>query len=69
MWNETYKFLIKSIVNWNIIGIFFLSVILLIIKLGTYFIKKIGEKKEDLTNNLFRFIILMVFNKIFNGIT
>lgn len=69
MWNETYKFLIKSIVNWNIIGIFFLSVILLIIKLGTYFIKKIGEKKEDLTNNLFRFITLMVFNKIFNGIT
>lgn len=68
MWNETYKFLIKSIVNWNIIGIFFLSVILLIIKLGTYFIKKIGEKKEDLTNNLFRFIkkSLVITEKLFN---
>lgn len=62
MWNEAYKFLIKSIVNWNIIGIFFLSVILLIIKLGTYFIKKIGEKKEDLTIKK----SLVITEKLFN---
>ena len=57
MWNEQYKFLIKSALTRNVIGILFIAVMFLIIKLGIYFAKKAGEKEEDLTSNLFPFII------------
>ena len=69
MWDEQYKFLIKSMITKNIIGIIFIAAILLIIRYGIYLAKKVGEKDENFAQNLFPFImycgiLLGTFNEI-----
>ena len=57
MWDEQYKFLIKSMLTKNIVGIIFIAAILLIIRYGIYLAKKAGEKDENFAQNLFPFIL------------
>ena len=69
MWDEQYKFLIKSMLTKNIVGIIFIAAILLIIRYGIYLAKKAGEKDENFAQNLFPFImycgmLIGTFNEI-----
>ena len=69
MWDEQYKFLIKSMITKNVVGIIFIAAILLIIRYGIYLAKKAGEKDENFAQNLFPFImycgmLIGTFNEI-----
>ena len=69
MWDDQYKFLVKSMITKNIIGVIFIAGILLIIRYGIYLAKKVGEKDENFAKNLFPFImycgmLLGSFNEI-----
>jgi len=69
MWDEQYKFLIKSMITKNVVGIIFIAAILLIIRYGIYLAKKVGEKDENFAQNLFPFImycgmLIGTFNEI-----
>jgi len=69
MWDEQYKFLIKSMITKNVVGIIFIAAILLIIRYGIYLAKKVGEKDENFAENLFPFImycgmLIGTFNEI-----
>ena len=57
MMEEQYKFIIKTTITKNIITIIFIAIILLIIKYGIYITKKSQEKGENITENLFPFIL------------
>ena len=69
MWDDQYKFLVKSMITKNVIGVIFIAGILLIIRYGIYLAKKVGEKDENFAKNLFPFImycgmLLGSFNEI-----
>ena len=69
MMDEQYNFTIKTTITKNIISIIFIALILLIIKYGIYLSKKSQEKGENITQNLFPFILysLMLIGA-FNGV-
>ena len=57
MMSEQYKFLFKTTIIRNLIGIIFISAILIIIRYGIYIAEKVGEKEENFSKNLFPFIV------------
>ena len=54
---KQYKFLLKSTILKNILGIIFIAVILLIIRYGIYIAQKKGNNEENFSKNLIPFVM------------
>ena len=63
MMKEQFNYLVKTTIVKNVIAIIFMILILLIIKFGIYIAKKAGEGDENISKNIFPFILycLMLF--------
>ena len=63
MMKEQFNYLVKTTIVKNVIAIIFMVLILLIIKFGIYIAKKAGEGDENISKNIFPFILycLMLF--------
>ena len=57
MLDDQYKYIVRTTVIKDIITIIFVSLILLIIKLGIYYAKKLGKKGENPVKNIFPFVL------------
>ena len=57
MMEKQYKFLLKSTILKNIIGIIFIAVILIIIRYGIYIAQKKGNNEDNFSKNLIPFVI------------
>ena len=70
MWKDSMNFVFKMTVSKNIIGIIFVGLIMLIVRLGIFFAKRESEKNGDFTKNLFPFMIYCImFMSTFNEIS
>ena len=67
LWKNQFNFLMKMTISKNVIGIIFIGLIMLIVRLGIYFAKKETEKNADFTKNLLPFMIYCImFMTTFN---
>ena len=57
MLDDQYKYIVRTTVIKDIITVIFVSLILLIIKLGIYYAKKMGKKGENPAKNIFPFVL------------
>ena len=60
LWKNQFNFLMKMTISKNVIGIIFIGLIMLIVRLGIYFAKKETEKNADFTKNLLPFMIYCI---------
>ena len=60
MWKDHFNFLIKMAVSKNIIGIIFVGLVMIIVRIGIYLAKREIEKNGDFTKDLIPFMIYCI---------